>query len=98
MTTRKLMAMICAAMVGLLGATPAFGYTETDPTTVAADALIARPACFVATIVGSVVFVISLPVAATSHSVKRAADALVRKPAWATFRRPLGDFSYAENY
>ena len=56
------------------------------------DVLIARPACLVATIIGSAFFVVALPVAAASGSVNRAADALVVKPAKATFTRPLGDF------
>jgi hypothetical protein len=57
----------------------------------AADALVVRPACLVATVVGSAVFVIALPWAAASKSVKKTADTLVVKPAWATFTRPLGD-------
>jgi hypothetical protein len=57
----------------------------------AADALVVRPACFVATAVGSVVFVVALPWAAISKSVKRTANTLVVKPANATFTRPLGD-------
>ena len=56
------------------------------------DTVLARPACLVATIVGSAFFVISLPVAVTSKSVHRTAEALVVKPAEATFKRPLGDF------
>ena len=56
-----------------------------------ADTVVVRPACFVATIVGSAFFVISLPIAATSRSIKKAANVLVVKPARATFTRPLGD-------
>ena len=57
----------------------------------ATDALVIRPACLVATVVGSAFFVVSLPVAALSKSVKKTANALVVKPANATFTRPLGD-------
>ena len=56
-----------------------------------ADALVVRPACLVATVVGSAVFVVALPAAAISKSVKKTADTLVVKPAKATFTRPLGD-------
>ena len=56
------------------------------------DAVVARPACFVATVIGSAFFVVALPFALASKSVNRAADALVVKPAKATFTRPLGDF------
>ena len=69
-----------------------------DEVAVMTDALIARPACFVATIVGSAIFVVALPVAATSGSVDSTADMLVRRPAWATFKRPLGDFTFASDY
>ena len=77
----------------------AFFYTSTSnaedqsfgPMETAADALIVRPACLVATVVGSAVFVVALPAALLSKSVKKTADALVVKPANATFTRPLGD-------
>jgi hypothetical protein len=62
-----------------------------DPAYVAVDTVLVRPMCFLATVIGSVFFVISLPVAATSGSVHRAADSLVMGPARATFTRPLGD-------
>jgi hypothetical protein len=45
----------------------------------------------VATAVGSAVFVIALPWAAASKSIKQTAATLVAKPAAATFTRPLGD-------
>jgi hypothetical protein len=58
---------------------------------VATDAVVIRPACLLATVLGSAIFVVSLPVAAISKSVKKTADTLVVKPANATFTRPLGD-------
>ncbi len=64
----------------------------------AIDVLVARPLTFVATVVGSVIFVVSLPVAATSHSVKDAAQIMVAAPAKDTFSRPLGDFESFLNY
>lgn len=60
---------------------------------VAADMVIARPLWLVATVVGTGLFVASLPVAAMSKSVNSTARTLVAKPARATFTRPLGDFS-----
>jgi hypothetical protein len=65
---------------------------------VAADALVVRPACLVATVVGSAVFLVALPVAAISKSVKKTADALVVKPANATFTRPMGDMDALKDY
>ena len=68
-----------------------FAGTRADPAMVVADAIVVRPACFVATIVGSAFFVVSLPIAVASKSVHQTADALVVGPAKATFTRPLGD-------
>jgi hypothetical protein len=64
---------------------------------VALDALVARPALFAATVVGSAIFVVCLPVAALSKSVKPTAKALVVTPGEATFTRALGDFDYYDN-
>jgi hypothetical protein len=64
---------------------------ENGSVAVAADAIFARPMCFAATVIGSALFVVCLPVAAISHSVKHTAHVLVVKPARATFTRPLGD-------
>ncbi len=61
------------------------------PLETAADAVVVRPACLVATVVGSAVFLVALPWAAASKSVKQTANTLVVKPAAATFTRPLGD-------
>ena len=63
-----------------------------DPAVITADAVLVRPVCLAGTIFGSLVFVLALPVAVPSKSVHRAAQALVVKPAHATFTRPLGDF------
>jgi len=71
---------------------------QVDEVAVMTDALVARPLCFAATIVGSAIFVVALPVAATSSSVDSTADILVKRPAWATFKRPIGDFSFATEY
>ena len=58
-----------------------------------ADITLVRPGCFLATAIGSVFFVVSLPVTAASGSIKKTADTLVVHPAQATFTRPVGDFS-----
>jgi hypothetical protein len=64
-----------------------------DPFIITGDVVLARPGCFLATIFGSAVFVVALPFAAMSGSVRSTADSLVVGPAKATFTRPLGDFS-----
>jgi hypothetical protein len=65
---------------------------EDSGTAMVMDVLVARPLCFAATAIGSVFFVVSLPIAASTKSIKRSAHALVVTPAKATFTRPLGDF------
>ena len=73
-------------------ATPAYAAGDTDATSVAVDVVVARPVSFAMTIVGSVLFVVSLPFSASSGCVDKAADTLVIAPAKDTFTRPLGDF------
>jgi hypothetical protein len=65
---------------------------------IVADVLLVRPGCFVATVIGSAVFVASLPIAAISRSVRRTAHIMVVKPARATFTRPLGDLDTLQDY
>ena len=62
------------------------------PESVAADVLVARPLCFVATVAGAALFVVALPFAAVARNVPETAETLVGKPARLTFCRRLGDF------
>ncbi|MDJ0781101.1 MAG: hypothetical protein QNJ22_03975 [Desulfosarcinaceae bacterium] len=57
----------------------------------AADALVVRPLGFVATLVGSVLFVVSLPFSALGGNVEEVGQRLVIDPALFTFKRPVGD-------
>jgi hypothetical protein len=93
----KVITIICAITLAAVGTTPLQAHAQPDTTVVAADAVVARPLLFAATVVGGAIFVISLPVAATSGSIDSAAHALVVRPARATFVRPLGDFSYSHD-
>jgi hypothetical protein len=86
---KRLIAIACAVMIVLLPATAEPVTTST--TDVAADAILVRPMCFVATVLGSAVFVVTLPFTAPCGGVHTAADALVVRPAHATFTRDLGD-------
>src|SRR3974390_1263714 len=89
----SLVARILAVAISLGGTSAGLAQsTRTpDPGAVVVDAVLVRPACFVATVVGSTFFVISLPFAALSRSVHRTSQSLVVTPAKATFTRPLGD-------
>ena len=57
------------------------------------DMCLVRPIGIVATAVGSVFWVISLPFSALGDNTDEATQALVKDPAAYTFSRPLGDFS-----
>jgi hypothetical protein len=85
-------------VLAILGAQApqAFAMEDGSAEAIAADVLVVRPACFVMTIVGSALFLVSLPVAAISKSTRQTAQALVVRPARATFTRPLGDMTALE--
>jgi len=88
----KLLTVVCVTVIGLCSVNAGHA-SEVEPGAVVADVAIVRPGCFVATVVGSAVFIAALPIAVISRSVKDTADTLVVQPAKATFTRPLGDFS-----
>jgi hypothetical protein len=73
------------------------GLASTDVAAAVADVTLTRPVCFALTVAGSGLFVLALPFAAASHSVKETANLLVVKPAKATFTRPVGDLDALKN-
>lgn len=85
---KRLIAIGCAFSIGLL---PVVSVHAADPENVAADAILVRPVCFVGTILGSALFVVTLPFTAPCGGVNKAAHALVVIPGRATFTRDLGD-------
>ena len=94
---RRLTAAACILAIMLSTTTPALA-DGADPTNVVVDVLVARPISFVATVAGSVLFVVSLPIAAAAHSVDATSQTLVALPARDLLKRPVGDltdwFSY----
>jgi hypothetical protein len=88
----KLLTAVCALAI-ILGGTAPVSAADDNSLEILADAAIVRPGSFAVTIVGSVLFVAVLPIAATSKSVHKTAKSLVVNPAKATFTRPLGDFT-----
>ena len=56
------------------------------------DTIVLRPIGIVATAVGSVFWLISLPFSAAGDNVDMATEKLVKEPAAYTFKRPLGEF------
>ena len=56
------------------------------------DFILLRPMGIVATILGTSVFVVSLPFSAAGGNSKEAYQKMMVEPASYTFKRPLGDF------
>jgi hypothetical protein len=92
MKTKLPITVLCILALVFGTASPVFATQDTGATSVAVDVVAARPVSFAMTVIGSVLFVVSLPVSVTSHSVGKAAHTLVSAPAKDTFKRPLGDF------
>jgi hypothetical protein len=89
---RKLLTVLCGCLISL-GSINACRADDQEAVASICDVTLVRPACFVATLIGSAFFIVALPFAAVSGSVKKTADTLVVQPAEATFTRPVGDFS-----
>jgi hypothetical protein len=87
-------ALIVVTLITTSG--PAFAEGGTAAAMVA-DVIIARPAGFVGTILGTAVFILALPFAALSGSIEPVVQTLVVDPFKFTFTRPVGDFSNWEN-
>ena len=98
MRTRLLVTAICGLALLFSTTVPAFATGDTDVTTAAVDVAVARPIGLAFTIVGTALFVVSLPFTVPSHSVGKAAHTLVVAPAKDTFTRPLGDLDDFMNY
>lgn len=91
MRIKLLITVICVLAMLLTTSTPAVASGDTGMTSVAVDVVVARPVSFAITILGSALFVVSLPVALTSGCVDKTAHTLVVGPAKDTFTRPIGD-------
>ncbi len=88
---RRLFSLACVLALVSAGAPSAQADPGDNEVAVLADVVVVRPVCFVATVVGSALFVVSLPVTSLTRSVHKTGHALVVRPAKATFTRPIGD-------
>jgi hypothetical protein len=88
----KLLSVGCVIVIGLCSINTGHA-SGNDPVDVVGDLFFVRPGYFVATVLGSAVFIGALPLAAITGSVKRTANTLVVHPGKATFTRPIGEFS-----
>ena len=91
----KALILLCVLTMGMGNLTVSRAGQDDDIATIA-DVTLVRPGCFLATVFGSAIFVVALPIAAISGSVRSTADTLVVGPAQATFTRPIGDFTSIE--
>ena len=91
----KLLIILCLASMLLGNASISRAADDSSIGTIT-DVILVRPGWFVATAIGTAFFIVALPVAAVSGSVKQTADTLVVAPAQATFTRPLGDYTSLE--
>ncbi len=93
--TRKISRTLIATVAACLMAFSSLGHAQAvdeTPTALAmtGDALFVRPVLLATTIIGSVVYVVSLPFSALGGNAGEAGEALVVGPAKATFVRCLG--------
>lgn len=63
-----------------------------DPGYMFVDLVLARPAGLVATVAGSVIFVVALPFSLLGSNTDETWESLVVSPAKFTFTRPVGEF------
>lgn len=84
--------MIVTLIVVTLISTSVPALAEDSAPMMIADVLIARPAGLVCMVVCMPLFIVALPFALTSGSVKSVTQALVVDPYIYTFKRPVGDF------
>src|SRR5271169_7247760 len=94
----KLVTLTCLLGILFCSVAPSVADEGNTSLEVIADVFIVRPGCFLATICGSALFVVALPVAALSKSVHSTAHTLVVIPARATFSRPVGDLDSLMEY
>ncbi|MCF8067653.1 MAG: hypothetical protein K9L30_03595 [Desulfobacterales bacterium] len=71
---------------------------EITPEKVFVDAVLVRPFSFLATILGTVVFVVALPFSIPGGNTGEVFDNVVEYPAQYTFSRKVGDFSTDGRY
>ncbi len=69
-----------------------FEEQEASAEAMVADVLLVRPLGFVSLVVGSALFVVSLPLSAIGGNIDAASQKLVHEPAKFVFDRPLGEF------
>ncbi|HEY7493335.1 MAG TPA: hypothetical protein VIH59_19755 [Candidatus Tectomicrobia bacterium] len=104
MSQSTITSLIATTLVTALLVTTSFAGTKTSYTTddkeadvpaeaIMVDTLVLRPLGLAATVVGTALFVVSLPFSIPTKRVNKAAQKLVVEPGKYTFIRPLGQES-----
>ncbi|MGZ3636023.1 MAG: hypothetical protein ACXWMO_11735 [Syntrophales bacterium] len=88
---KKLTVMMVIAISIFVASVPAFGEDRAFDATM--DILLVRPVSLAATVVGTAVFIVSLPFSIPSQSVGTTARTLIAEPFNYTFTRPVGEFN-----
>ena len=89
--------LLIAAMIFIPFSTSALAESKAVNNNVSAEAMAAdffvvRPLGIAASVVGTAVFIVSLPFSALGGNTKIACQKLVKDPVKFTFKRPLGEF------
>ena len=97
MGKRSMILLLIAAMIFISFGTSALAQSkdidnQITAEAMAADLFVVRPLGIVASVVGTTIFIVSLPFSALGGNTKIACQKLVEDPAKFTFKRPLGDF------
>ena len=91
----SMVVLVAVALISVVLAAPASAQVEIETREPGAgamtyDLLLLRPLGIAATVVGSAIFVVSLPFSALGRNVGNAGRVLVANPFSFTFNRPLG--------
>lgn len=90
---KKMVVLLLSSFLCVLFLCPVAMPADSDKApAVIADTVAVRPVGLASILIGSVVFIVSLPFAITSGSVGETADTLIGEPFRFTFERPVGDF------
>jgi hypothetical protein len=85
-------ALICIPLTNSALAQDYLKATEPGGGAMIYDLVVIRPVGLVATALGSVFWLVSLPFSASGDNFDTATQKLVKEPAAYTFKRPLGEF------
>lgn len=89
---KKFAAILLIAVIALTSS-GAFAASDVDAGSIILDTIALRPIGFASLLVGCVVYTVSLPIAAITHSTDSTYKVLVKGPFDYTFKRPVGETS-----